>query len=303
MSQRSRLVTLNTGRSRSLQTVAGIVVATIFVVLLASVATARADSHQYSVVARIDANSAGLTERDIVVRLDNVSVPAMTIKASPDIPRNIAIVVDAGPDQAKVLSKEKDLAIALMNGLSDAGTSFTVASAATSSKTQAPTLDRSVAIEHIREITGDNGERTNVPIYDALGAAIRQISLAPGLRVIIFVGEGNDGGSSVTYAELRRLAESNHVTVYAALVAEHSLRGARSILRYGRNLQELTLDTAGLFFENQKTAKAAEQIRESVRRLRLITFVMPSPQPGRCKISVSSRRGKRLPAQKAISLP
>ena len=303
MSQRSRLVTLNTGRSRSLQTAAGIVVATIFVVLLASVGTARADSHQCSVVARIDANSAGLTERDIVVRLENVSVPAMTIKASPDIPRNIAIVMDAGPDQTKVLSKEKDLAIALMNGLSDAGTSFTVASAATSSKTQAPTLDRSVAIEHIREITGDNGERTNVPIYDALGAAIRQISLAPGLRVIIFVGEGNDGGSSETYAELRRLAESNHVTVYAALVAEHSLRGARSILRYGRNLQELTLDTAGLFFENQKTAKAAEQIRESVRRLRLITFVMPSPQPGRCKISVSSRRGKRLPAQKAISLP
>jgi hypothetical protein len=303
MSERSRLVTLNTGRSRPLQTVAGIVVATTFVVLLASAGTARADSHQYSVVARIDANSAGLTERDIVVKLENVSVPAMTIKASPDIPRNIAIVMDAGPDQAKVLSKEKDLAIALMNGLSDPGTSFTVASAATSSKTQAPALDRSVAIEHIREITGDNGERTNVPIYDAIGAAIRQISLVPGLRVVIFVGEGNDGGSSVTYTELRRLAESNHVTVYAALVAEHSLRGARSILRFGWNLQELTGDTAGLFFENQKTLKTAEQIRESVRGLRLITFVMPSPQPGRCKISVSSLRGKRLPAQKAISLP
>jgi hypothetical protein len=227
----------------------------------------------------------------------------MTIKASPDIPRNIAIVMDAGPDQAKVLSKEKDLAIALMNGLSDAGTSFTVASAATSSKMQAPALDRSVAIEHVREITGDNGKRTNVPIYDALGAAIRQISLAPGLRVIIFIGEGNDGGSSATYTELRRLAESNHITVYAALVAEHSLRGARGILRYGWNLQDLTGDTAGLFFENQKTLKTAEQVCESVRRLRLITFAMPSPHPGRCKISVSSLRGKRLPAQKTISLP
>jgi hypothetical protein len=274
----------------------------MFIVPVAS-RTAKADSQQYSVVACVDAKSAGLTSRDIVVRVENLSVPATAIKASPDIRRNIAIVMDAGPDQAKVLSIEKELAIALINELSDTGTSFTVAKAGISSKMQATTSDRSVAIEHIRDITAESGERTSVAIYDAIGSAMRQISLTPGLRVVIFIGEGNDGGSSLPYAELRGLAESNQIVFFAALVADHSLRGARSILRYGWNLQDLTDDTAGIFLENQKMSKATRQLSESVQGLRLITFEMPSRQSGRSKISVLSPRGKRLRAQKAIVIP
>jgi hypothetical protein len=303
MSKSSGLVALNTGRSSFLRRVIGVVVAIIFIVLVGPHGTAKADSRQFSVVARVDAKSAGLTSRDIVVRVENVSVPATAIKASPDIPRNIAIVMDAGPDQANVLSKEKDLVIALINELSDAGTSFTIASVGTASKVQATTLNRSVAIERIREITGESGKKTNVPIYDAIGSAIRQISLSPGLRVVIFVGEGNDGGSKMRYAELRGLAESNQIACFASLVANHSLRGSKSILRYGWNLRELTSDTAGIFLENQKPPKSARQLTESIGGLRLITFEMPSHQSGRSKISVLSLQGKRLRAQKAIGIP
>jgi len=281
-----------------------VTVAGIFVVLVAPHGTTKADSQQYSVVARVDAQSAGPTLRDIVVRVENVSVAATAINASPtDIPRNIAIVMDTGPDQAKVLSQEKDLAIALINELSDAGTSFIIASAGASQKMQAATLDQSVAIEHIREITEDNGEKTDVPIYDAIGSAIRQISTTPGLRVVIFIGEGNDGGSRLRYAELRGLAASNHIACFAALIADHSLRGAKSILRYGWNLQELASDTAGLFLENPKTPKATRRLAEAVRALRLITFEMPSRHSGRSKISVLSPRDKRLRVQKAIGIP
>jgi hypothetical protein len=303
MSESSRLVALNTTRSGPLQSVAGVVVAAIFVVLVAPHGTTKADSQQYSVVARLDAKSAGLISRDVVVRVKNVTVPVTAINASPDIPRNIAIVMDAGPDQAKVLSKEKDLAIALISELSDAGTSFTIASVGTSSKMLSTTLDRSVAIEHIREIIGDNGEKTNVPIYDAIGSAIRQISATPGLRVVIFIGEGNDGGSRLRYAELRNLAESNHIACFAALVADHSLRGAKSILRYGWNLQGLTSDTAGIFLENEKTPNATRRLSVSVRGLLLIAFEMPPRQSGRYKISVSSNRKQRVKAQKAIIIP
>jgi hypothetical protein len=280
-----------------------VVVATIFVVLVAPHGTTKADSQQYSVVVRIDARNAGLTSSEIAVRIGNLSVPATAIKTSPDVLRNIAIVVDAGPDQAKVLSEEKDLAIALINELSDASTSFTIASAGILSKTQATTLDRSVAIEHIRGIAGGYGEKRNVPIYDVIGSAIRQISLSPGLRVVIFIGEGNDGGSQMRYAELRSLAESNQIAFFAALVADHSLRGAKSILRYGWNLQDLTSDTAGIFLENQKTPKAARCLSESVRGLSLVAFEMPSRQPGRYKVSVSARRSKRLRAQRAMVIP
>jgi hypothetical protein len=302
MSEPSRLVPLNIGRSVCVPSVAGAIVAIIFIVPFAS-RTTKANSQQYSVVARVAARSAGLTSRDIVVRVENVSVPAIAIRASPEIPRNIAIVLDAGPDQAKVLAKEKDLAIALINELASPATSFTIAKAGTSPTAEATTLDRSAAIDHIREIAADSGEKTNVPIYDAIGSAIRQISVAPGLRIVIFIGEGNDGGSRLGYPELRSLAESNQIAFFSALVADHSLRGPKAILRYGWNLRELTSDTAGIFLENTKTQMATRRLTENVRDLRLIAFEMPPRQSGRYKVSVKSLQGKRLPAQNAIVTP
>ena len=302
MSESSRLVTPNAVRYRSLRRVSAVVVAIISVVFVAQPRTSKADSQQYSVVARIDAKSLGLTSSEIVLRIGNMTVPATAIETSPDVPRNIAIVIDAGPDQAKVLSKEKDLAVALINELSDASTSFTIADGSISPKTQAATLDRSVAIEHVRVIAAEKGEKRNVPIYDAIGSAVRQISLSPGLRVAIFIGEGNDGGSKMRYAELRNLAESHQIAFFAALVADHSLRGAKSILRYGWNLRELSGDT-GVFLENQTTPKATRRLSEAVQGLRLVAFEMPSSQPGRYKVSVSARGGKRLRAQKAVVIP
>ena len=194
MSESSRLVALNTGRSSFLRGVACVVVSTIFV-LVPPFGTTKADSQQYFVVARVDAKSPELAPGEVVVKIGNMSVLATAIRTSPDSPRNIAIVMDAGPDQANVLSREKELAIALINDLFDASTSFTIASVGTLSKTQATTLDRSVAIQHIREIVGDTGKKSNVAIYDAIGSAILQISLSPGFRVVIFIGEGNDGAA------------------------------------------------------------------------------------------------------------
>jgi hypothetical protein len=301
MSESSRRVALKTGRSSFLRRVA-CVVSTIFI-LVAPFGTTKADSQQNFVVARVNAKSPGLAPGEVVVRIRNMSVPATAIRTSPDVPRNVAIVMDAGPNQASVLSKQRELAIALINELSDTGTSFTVAGAGISSKTQVTTLDRSVAIQQIREIVGDTGKKSNVAIYDALGSAILQVSLSPGLRVVIFIGEGNDGGSKMRYAELRSLAESNQIAFFAALVAGHNLRGSKSILRYGWNLQDLSSDTAGIFLENQKTPKAARRLSETIQGLRLIAFEMPAAQPGRYKVSVSARRGKRFCAQKAIVIP
>jgi hypothetical protein len=303
MSESSRLVALNAGCSGPLRCVVGVVVATIFVVSVAPPGTTKADRQQYSVVAQVDAKSEGLTSGEIVVRIGNISALATGIRASPAIPRSIAIVIDAGPDQANVLSKEKEMATALINELSDDSTSLTIVRAGTLSKTQATTLDRSVAIDHIRDIAGDSGEKTNVAIYDAIGSTFRQISLSPGLRVVIFIGEGNDGGSKLRYGELHSLADSSNIAFFAALVANHSLRGAKSILRYGWNLQELTSDTAGIFLENQTIPRATRRLSESVRGLRLIGFEAPSLQPGRYKISVSTRRGKRLRVEKTIVIP
>jgi len=301
MTESSRLVALDADRARLLRCVVSITVI-IFAFLVAS-ATTKADTQPYSVVVQVHAKSTGLTSGEIVVRIGNISMPATAIKASPDIPRNIAIVIDAGPDQAKVLAEEKELAIALINELGGAGTSFTIVEAGSSPKTHATTLDTSVAIEDARDISEDRGEKRNVPSYDAIGSAIRKISLFPGLRVVVFIGEGNDGGSKLRYADLRNLAESNQIAFCAALVADHTLRGAKSLLRYGWNLRELTDDTAGIFLENQKPPKATRRLIETIRDLLLITFDMNSPWPGRHKVSILVRSGKRLRAQNFVVVP
>ena len=302
MNESSGLQVLNTGRHKPLRRAAGAVVVTIFVALVTS-RTTKANGQQFTVVARVDAKSTGLISGGVVVRIGNISVPATAIKASPEIPRNIAIVLDTGPDQAKVLSKEKDLAAGLINDLAGSGTSFTITEAGTSTKMQAPTQDRSIAIEHVRAITGDGGKKTNIPIYDAIGSVIRKLSITPGLRVVVFIGEGNDGGSRLRYADLRNLAESTQIALCVALVADHTLRGTKSLLRYGWNLRELTDDNAGIFLENLKTPKAKRRVIDSVQELRLVFFERPSLQSGPYKISVSARKGKRLHAQKAVVIP
>jgi hypothetical protein len=88
--------------------------------------TSKRDGQQYFVVARINAKSPGLPSSDIAVRIGDMSVPATAIETDPDVPRNVAIVIDAGPDQAKVVSKEKELVVAPINELSDASTTFTI---------------------------------------------------------------------------------------------------------------------------------------------------------------------------------
>jgi hypothetical protein len=299
----SRLVAQNKRCPWFLRCVPRAFVAAIVTLPCALSGTTNADDRQYAVVARVDAKSETLTLKDVVIKVGSVSVRATAIKASPETPLNVAIVVDAGPDQGGVLSREKALAVALINQLSDAGTIFTIARAAISPQKEEPTLDRRLAIEYIRDLAGDRGGNQNIAVYDALGSAIRQISLSPGLRAIIFIGEGNDGGSNLRYAELRSLAESNHVACFAVLITDHSLRGTKSILRYGWNLRELAGDTTGIFLENPKTPNATRRLSENVRRLRLIAFEIPFHPSGRYKISVSSLRGKRLLAQKSILIP
>src|SRR5262249_16352069 len=152
-----------------------------------------------------------------------------------------------------------------INEFSNRSTTFTIATAGVSSEPQS-TFEPSVATERVRDVAGASGVKTNVPIYDPIAAAIRQVSLRPGLRIVIFVGEGNDGGSNMRYLELRSLAESNHIAFFTALVAGHSLRGTKSILLYGWNLRELTSDTAGIFLENDQTPKATRRFSQRIRK-------------------------------------
>src|SRR5260370_32208179 len=101
MIDNSQLVTPSTDQFLPSRRGAGVVVTIVFMFIIPS-GRAQTNHQQYAFVVRVDAKNTGLTPNDIIVRVENVRVPAIAIQAFPETPRSIAIVVDAGPDQAKV---------------------------------------------------------------------------------------------------------------------------------------------------------------------------------------------------------
>ncbi len=147
----------------------------------------------------------------------------------------------------------------------------------------------------------EEGKKSGIPIFEAMAAAIAELSRLPGMRVLIIIAEGNDYGSSMGYKGLRDLVQARSVTCLVALVDDHPTRGTKSILRYGWSLQDLASDTAGTFVENTKrVARTAARFGEMVASFRLVTLEIAGLPPGRHRVSVSSPPGLRLHAQKAI---
>lgn len=216
------------------------------------------------------------------------------------LPKQIALILDASANQGAVLAKEKELAVALVSELARDNPAFIVGRASLVPTLYPATSDSAIAIEYLRSIEVDRGKKGSVPIYDAIGLALEELAKRPGIRVVIFIGEGNDSGSKLRYEGLRDLAQSQHIVCFAALLADHPLRGTKSILRYGWSLRELAGDTAGAFFENQKPEKVVREVAKKVRSLQLLTFEMTFPKPGRYRIAVASRSSLHLRVQKAV---
>ena len=135
-------------------------------------------------------------------------------------------------------------------------------------------------------------------------AWLRQLVSCPNCQeyeFLIVIAEGTDYGSTLGFKELRELVEPRYVTCFVALVDDHPTRGTKSLLRYGWSLQDLAHDTAGTFVENSKNAgRTATRLGGMVASLRLVTFEITGPPPGRHRVSVSSTSGLRLHTQKAI---
>lgn len=217
------------------------------------------------------------------------------------VPTSIALVMDTGPDQSKVLGREKELASSLINKFSNSETKFSVIRAGYRPTTLAVASARPTAATFVESIVAEPGKKSAIAIYDAVALAIQELSTRSGIRVLIIIAEGNDSGSRTSYRELREAAEAQHVSCMTAIVTDHSTRGTKAILRYGWDLQELAGDTAGLFIENDKHVdRAVDRLQRAIKSLRLVTFEIGDLPAGRHKVSVSSKSAGRLKAQRAI---
>ena len=213
---------------------------------------------------------------------------------------SVAILLDAGPSQAAVLASEKDVAASVIRGLSEHPAKFVVGRLGLEGKLFPSTSDGAVAGRTIREILGDTGKRTDVPIYDLAAAAVHELAADPGIRVLIFIGGGKDLGSKLSYRQLRNLAEANHVACFVLLSADRSHRGPRSMLSHGWWMRELADDTAGIFLENEKTPKATAKVLANIGALRLLAFKMDYKKPGRHEITLKTHPRVQLRVQKAV---
>lgn len=258
-----------------------------------------ATGRENTIVARLLRANDGGVPTDLMIKSEGRSARA-SFQDLNKTSTEVAIILDGGPSQAQVLDREKDLAISIVNGLSDRGGNFIVGRVGLAGRLFPKTKDRTVAVRTIQEISGDAGKRTDVAIYDLLGSAIHEMTDGPATHILIFIGGGKDLGSRSSYKELRNLAEANHVACFVLLVADRSHRGPRSMLSHGWWMRELADETAGIFLENEKTAKAMEKVSENIRALRLVIFEMDYKESGRHEIKLKSTPRLRIRVQKAV---
>jgi len=256
---------------------------------------------EIAVVAQLDPADAVVGAHDLKVRVGDSVGQITSIETAQAAAITVAVVLDAGAGQATVIDRERDLATSVVKGLAAWPARFTIVRAGSTETTLSAVVGATEAMDLISRVTADDGSDGSVPIYDAISSSLKVLTAQPGLRALLFVGEGNDARSTVRLEGLKGEAEKEHIAFITALVADHALRGARGRLFYGRGLCNLALDTAGMCMLNETVTPAAGHIIGHLRALRLIRASLPMLGAGRYKAKVKSlTAGLKVKAQKAV---
>lgn len=265
----------------------------------ATVATT--DDMGHSIVLRADSPNREIGPRDLGIATEGRRGNVVSVMDASEAPMSIALVIDAGPRQSGVLNREKELASSLIAEFSDTKTEFIVIRAGYQATNITTTSAGPVAMSSIQALNVETGNKSQVPIYKGVALAIDELSLHPGIRVLVVIAEGNDSRSGISYKELRASTQAQHVSVMTALVADHSTRGSKAILSYGWDLQSLVGDTAGVFIDNDRnTPRAVKRLTQAIRSLRLVTFEIDGVSLGRHRMHTSANSVGRLHAQKDV---
>jgi hypothetical protein len=153
----------------------------------------------------------------------------------------------------------------------------------------------------LQALSTETGKKSQIPIYKAVALAIEDLSLRPGIRVLMIIAEGNDSRSGISYKQLRASAQAQHVAVMTVLVADHSARGSKSSLRYGWDLRSLASDTGAIFLDNDRnTSRTLKRLTGAIRSLRLVSFEIDGVSLGRHRMHTSSNSVGRMHAQKEV---
>ena len=262
---------------------------------------AKTDNLQHSITLRADSPTRAINPRDLGITAEKRRASIVSVMDASEAPMSIALVIDAGPNQSAVLNREKELASSLIAEFSDPTTDFIVIRAGYQATNIVARSVGSIAMSSLQGLTAETGKKSTIPVYKAVTLAIENLSLRPGIRVLMIIAEGNDSKSGISYKQLRASAQAQHVAVMTVLVADHSARGSKSSLRYGWDLRSLASDTGAIFLDNDRnTSRTLKRLTEAIRSLRLVSFEIDGVSLGRHRMHTSSNSVGRMHAQKEV---
>jgi hypothetical protein len=161
-------------------------------------------------------------------------------------PLQVVIVLDVNPNQHKVFALESALATGVLDRLNQRDAAVSLVTFGS----QEPVLRIANAkpSNAIDTITNVNLEQSRekyfaVHLYRALDLALNQFKDDPRPKSLLIVAEGREDFGGKQFKQIVSRAHQLRVNCYVALVASHSLRGSKSILKYGFYLSDLARKT------------------------------------------------------------
>ena len=185
----------------------------------------------------------------------------------------LVVLVDIHPHQDKVLPVELALAEEVIHRLEQPGNMFSVivfgsqVAALVKSHVQA-----SEAIAAIRSVTLEQTqeEHFTVHLYGALNLAFELFTNDTRPKSLLVISEGNDDFAGKTFKQTVSRAQQLRVGCDVAMVADHPLRGSKSIQIYGFDLRRLAGKTHGLYVEigegQKNLSRSADRLSENILR-------------------------------------
>ena len=185
----------------------------------------------------------------------------------------LVVLVDIHPHQDKVLPVELALAEEVIHRLEQPGNMFSIIVFGS----QTPVLVKShvqagEAITAIRTVTLEQTQETNftVHLYGALNLAFDQFTDDARPKSLLVISEGNDDFGGKTFKQTVTRAQQLRVGCDVVMVADHPLRGSKSIQIYGFELRRLAGKTHGLYIEigeqQKKLSRSVDQLSENILR-------------------------------------
>ena len=174
------------------------------------------------------------------------------VQTDPGRPLSLGVVIDVRPQQREVIAFERQVVAALGSMLAGEHAEGFVVSYSDRVQVLA---DWSPVTEGLKGIairlTTDGSEdgRRGAALNDALLNGLARLGSVghEGRKVLVVIGEGNDGGST-TFADVLSAAKTGHVQCFALLVANHRSQVGR-VRQFGFDLYRLASATHGKAYD------------------------------------------------------